>query len=270
MIIKKGYYKQITASILPSGAYNKEVNWSSSNSNIASVNNKGEVSAWRPGEATITCTAKDGSNTKAECSVIVLPEKMDYLYENLSGVTSTEVKISWTRYNYISGYSIFGYDSKLNEWKVVKDDISKDIGSVSVNSTINDGKYSGLKPSTQYSYKIGAYVLSNGTKYYGELSDAVITATSPNKVKLKSVSVNNKKVKLKWKKVQDATGYKVYAKRSGSNDYFLVETIKGQKKESYTYRSSLKGKYIFTVCAYKTYNGKNYIGDGTTKKVKIK
>lgn len=59
----------LTASITPSNADNKKVSWSSSNNDVATVNN-GTITAVAEGTATITVTTEDGSKT-ATCEVTV-------------------------------------------------------------------------------------------------------------------------------------------------------------------------------------------------------
>lgn len=61
----------INATVSPSNANNKGVKWTSSNSKVATVDSKGVVTAKGVGTATITCTAKDGSNVKATCKITV-------------------------------------------------------------------------------------------------------------------------------------------------------------------------------------------------------
>ena len=69
-LTKKGQTAQLSASVSPSNATNKSVTWSSSNSNVATINN-GVVTAVGNGSATITATAADGSGKRASCSVTV-------------------------------------------------------------------------------------------------------------------------------------------------------------------------------------------------------
>lgn len=68
--LKKGNSYQLSASIYPTNATNKYVNWSSNNTSVATVNN-GLVSAKSVGTATITCRAADGSGKYATCKVYV-------------------------------------------------------------------------------------------------------------------------------------------------------------------------------------------------------
>lgn len=60
-----------TMTVAPNNAFNTEVTWSSSDTNIATVNDAGVVTAVAGGEATITATAKDGSETKGTCTIFV-------------------------------------------------------------------------------------------------------------------------------------------------------------------------------------------------------
>ena len=69
-LTKKGQTAQLSASVSPSNATNKSINWSSSNNNVATVSN-GVVTAVGNGSATITATAADGSGKRASCSVTV-------------------------------------------------------------------------------------------------------------------------------------------------------------------------------------------------------
>lgn len=69
-LTKKGQTARLSATVSPSNATNKSINWSSSNSNVATVNN-GVVTAVGNGSATITATAADGSGKRASCSVTV-------------------------------------------------------------------------------------------------------------------------------------------------------------------------------------------------------
>lgn len=65
-----GATKKISATVLPSNATNKTLKWTSSNTNIATVNN-GTITAVGKGTATISATSTDGTNIKATVQVTV-------------------------------------------------------------------------------------------------------------------------------------------------------------------------------------------------------
>ena len=68
--IKKGKTLQLTATVKPSNASNKNVTWKSNYSSRAKVDSNGLVTAVSPGRAAITVMTADGSYT-AKCVVIV-------------------------------------------------------------------------------------------------------------------------------------------------------------------------------------------------------
>ncbi len=74
MTLTVGTTGTITATVEPENATNKNVTWSSSNTDVATVAN-GVVTAVAPGTATITATSAANSSKKASCEVIVKAEE---------------------------------------------------------------------------------------------------------------------------------------------------------------------------------------------------
>lgn len=68
--VNVGATLQLTATVEPSNAANKNVTWKSSNTGIATVDSNGKVTGKSVGEATITVTTADGGKT-ATCKVTV-------------------------------------------------------------------------------------------------------------------------------------------------------------------------------------------------------
>lgn len=75
--VAKGKTVTLKATAEPYDATNKKVRWTSSNTKIATVTQKGLVKGIKPGTATITARAADGSGKKAACKVTVTKTKVD-------------------------------------------------------------------------------------------------------------------------------------------------------------------------------------------------
>lgn len=63
---------QLTATVMPEYASNRNVIWSSSNNNVATVDNNGFVTAMAKGTATISCTAVDNGGATGICEVNII------------------------------------------------------------------------------------------------------------------------------------------------------------------------------------------------------
>ena len=66
-----GGSENLTATVAPDNATNKNVTWSSDNEAVATVDQNGTVTAVGAGKTTITATAADDSNISATCTVTV-------------------------------------------------------------------------------------------------------------------------------------------------------------------------------------------------------
>lgn len=90
-----GEEEYLEAIISPENASNPNVTWESSNTDVATVNSLGKVTAIAPGTATITVTTEDGSKT-ATCEVTVLQ----------TGISSSRSSSSMVYPNPVSGSTI--------------------------------------------------------------------------------------------------------------------------------------------------------------------
>ena len=70
LLVAVGNTEMLTASVLPLGATNKRLAWTSNNTNVATVAD-GLVTAVGVGSAVITATSTDGTNISATCNVTV-------------------------------------------------------------------------------------------------------------------------------------------------------------------------------------------------------
>ena len=83
---------QLNADVQPTFASTKELEWTSSNPEIATVSSNGFITATGIGTATITAAAVDGSGVKAECIVSVsgVPVKSIVLSRTSASLKATE------------------------------------------------------------------------------------------------------------------------------------------------------------------------------------
>ena len=89
MTLLIGGTEKLTATVSPSNATNKNVTWSSSNTNIATVDSNGNVSAISVGTAIITVKTEDGGKM-ATCSVTVNPISVTGVSLDQTSLTLTE------------------------------------------------------------------------------------------------------------------------------------------------------------------------------------
>ena len=87
--VTKGKTLQLTATVTPGNATNKEVKWDTSDKNVATVSDNGLVTAKSAGTATITCTAQDGSSVKATCKITVKNPVVKVTKVTLNKTTAT-------------------------------------------------------------------------------------------------------------------------------------------------------------------------------------
>ena len=95
-----GHKAILTAQINPDEASDKTLLWSSSNPNVASVTQSGEVTAHSEGECTISCLSPDNGKAEARCNVRVdfLPISFGFFPGNyIEGKIGDKIRI-WCEY----------------------------------------------------------------------------------------------------------------------------------------------------------------------------
>lgn len=86
----------LTVTVEPDNATNKNVNWESSDTSIATVDASGKVTAISAGSATITATAADGSEVSASCFVTVTHGNMVHTPKKDATCTADGNEEYWT------------------------------------------------------------------------------------------------------------------------------------------------------------------------------
>ena len=101
------------------------------------------------------------------------------------------------------------------------------------------------------------------------IKDNTTTVKAPAKANLRKPAIGSRKVTLRWKKANRATGYKVYRSTKKNGKYTCIKTLKGLK---YTDKNLKKGKtYYYKVRAYRKVKGQNVYGSySAVRKVEVK
>ncbi|MCQ2415515.1 MAG: BspA family leucine-rich repeat surface protein, partial [Lachnospiraceae bacterium] len=82
---------ELIATVLPDNATNKAVTWTSNNTNVATVDDEGNVHAVAAGNATITVTTVDGGKTNTCTVTVTAPSPTEYTVTfDLNGISGTE------------------------------------------------------------------------------------------------------------------------------------------------------------------------------------
>lgn len=90
--LMEGETLALTATISPDNATDKTVTWSTSNAEVAVVDENGVVTAVAEGEAIITVTTTDGSDLSATCSIFVKSEVVEEKYDNTLSIEDVRVR----------------------------------------------------------------------------------------------------------------------------------------------------------------------------------
>lgn len=88
--LEVGDTETLTATVVPDGATNQNVSWSSDDEDVATVDSNGKITAVAEGSATITVTTEDGSYT-ATCAVTVNAASKTAV--NMTGFSATSTTI---------------------------------------------------------------------------------------------------------------------------------------------------------------------------------
>lgn len=158
--------------------------------------------------------------------------------------TTSTITLQWNKVEGSDGYKVYEYNISNNSYKEVID-IS---GNENISYELTD-----LKAGTTYRYAVRAYKKSDDNKYLGEYSSVLTTTTYPSKVT--GVTTSNRTTsgfKLKWNKVTNCEGYKIYTYNEADNTYKYMKTIEGNDNTAYDVKNLSSGTtYKYAVRAYK-------------------
>ena len=242
--------RQLQVKITPSDTTNKNVQWTSSNNSVATVDSNGVVTSKNSGSTIITATTHNELKT-------------EFFIEVETSVTN--ITLNSNEINLNPG-GTFKLDATVNPSNASNKNIKWISANESIATVDQSGNVAADVAGTTYISAVSAdgKVVATCTV---NVSKPVVT--KPAKVKIKSAKKKGKKVTLKWKKISDAAGYVVYMK-TNSGKFKAVKTVKKAKKVKAVISLKKGNKYSFKIRAYKLDEETNVYGAySKIKKVKM-
>lgn len=242
--------RQLQVKITPSDTTNKNVQWTSSNNSVATVDSNGVVTSKNSGSTIITATTHNRLKT-------------EFFIEVETPVTN--ITLNSNEINLNPG-GTFKLDATVNPSNASNKNIKWISANESIATVDQSGNVAADVAGTTYISAVSAdgKVVATCTV---NVSKPVVT--KPAKVKIKSAKKKGKKVTLKWKKISDAAGYVVYMK-TNSGKFKAVKTVKKAKKVKAVISLKKGNKYSFKIRAYKLDEETNVYGAySKIKKVKM-
>ncbi len=159
------------------------------------------------------------SSPRTIYDAVTLPDRIEGLQQDRWYYFLHVLDIKWNRKSGVSGYEVSLSDSK---GKVLQ---KKDVSTASVS-------FNNLKDSV-YTIAVRAYTVYQNNKYYSAYSSInCIPQARISKLKLKGG-----KLTMNWKKVDGATGYKIYVSTKPNKGYKLAKTVGKKKKQLHHYKN---------------------------------
>ena len=242
--------RQLQVKITPSDTTNKNVQWTSSNNSVATVDSNGVVTSKNSGSTIITATTHNELKT-------------EFFIEVETPVTN--ITLNSNEINLNPG-GTFKLDATVNPSNASNKNIKWISANESIATVDQSGNVTADVAGTTYISAVSAdgKVVATCTV---NVSKPVVT--KPAKVKIKSAKKKGKKVTLKWKKISDAAGYVVYMK-TNSGKFKAVKTVKKAKTVKAVISLKKGNKYSFKIRAYKLDEETNVYGAySKIKKVKM-
>ena len=242
--------RQLQVKITPSDTTNKNVQWTSSNNSVATVDSNGVITSKNSGSTIITATTHNELKT-------------EFFIEVETSVTN--ITLNSNEINLNTG-GTFKLDATVNPSNASNKNIKWISANESIATVDQSGNVAADVAGTTYISAVSAdgKVVATCTV---NVSKPVVT--KPAKVKIKSAKKKGKKVTLKWKKISYVAGYVVYMK-TNSGKFKAVKTVKKAKTVKAVISLKKGNKYSFKIRAYKLDEETNvYVAYSKIKKVKM-
>ena len=195
----------------------------------------------------------EGNPKAAEKTLSATPKLGDTSWKSAASAGYNSVKLTWTKVSGATGYKVYRQkaDGSWTRIAVVDDALTY--------------TNTGLKTGKKYTYKIRAYYTGSKTVHSSFTSTKTVKPV-PAAPKLSTVKQDGLSVKVTWKGVTGATGYKIYRSEEGGS-WKCINTRSASSKKSYWDYSVEIGKtYAYRVRSYVTVDKTKVISSASANK----
>lgn len=210
--------------------------YQSSHSDIAEVDENGNIKINKTGTTTITIKTEETENYIQVTKEITLIVKSTLSNPSISNISflNNEIQLNWNKVDHAQGYILYRRDNK-GEWKKV----------ITTNQTHYIDK--NVKSSVLYQYKLVAFS-DNENNISDESQVKEIIKLIKTSLSLSNIS---KSIQINWNKTTGCQGYYIYRKTNTSKGWKLVNNINGNTVLSWKDTSVSNGNvYYYTIKAY--------------------
>ena len=164
-------------------------------------------------------------------------------------VSETSVNLTWSKVKGASGYQVYRVDPTSGA-------ATKIASTKGTSHTLKK-----IVPNTAYTYQVRAFIKSKGTTTESVQPATIRVQTSLKKPAtpsgLRTVSVNETTLQLKWNKAKNASGYYVFRYEEEEGKYVLITTTKSTSFNVANLEEGVTEK--FAVQSYRTVSGQSAV-----------
>ncbi|MCI7302871.1 MAG: DUF6273 domain-containing protein [Clostridiales Family XIII bacterium] len=172
-------------------------------------------------------------------------------------VTYNSAKVSWKKVKDAAGYQVYRA-AKNGKYKKVK--------------TTKATSWTNKKLTTgrSYYYKVRAYKKQGGKNLYSKFSKR-LKAVPRTKAPSYKLTAGKKKIRISWKKVHGADGYRIYRAKSKNGKYKRIKDSRSKLRRYTSICLTSHHRYYYKVRSYRIVKGKKvYSPYSTVKSVRTK
>lgn len=148
------------------------------------------------------------------------------------------ITVSWSPVSNASGYEVsYGTAGSYKTAAVA-------------GQSVTSYRLEGANAKTIYQFRIRAYRDADGKRYYSDYSPWNTKSVDIPKPKSVSAKKSGKTIRIKWKKISGASGYKILRRSGKKGKFKVIGTVKKGKKVTFTDKKVKTGtKYYYKIQA---------------------